>query len=62
MTNPIGKPSVGQLQHVPFNGSARVAQDYIDLLIARVDTLGEQYVARQLAWAVLELECIQVGG
>ena len=35
-------------------------QDYIDLLCAKVAVLGEQYVARQMAWAVAELE--RVGG
>lgn len=35
-------------------------QDYIDLLCNKASTLGEHYVARQLAWAVAELE--RVGG
>jgi len=35
-------------------------QDYIDLLVGKHDILGEHYVARQLAWAVAELE--RVGG
>ncbi len=35
-------------------------QAYIELLCSKVGVLGELYVARQLAWATVELE--RVGG
>jgi hypothetical protein len=40
--------------------TAGQVQDYIDLLISKHSCLGEHYVARQLEWAVAELE--RVGG
>lgn len=46
--------------HRPSNMTAGQVQDYIDLLISKHEILGEHYVARQLAWAVVELE--RVGG
>ncbi|MFS2017468.1 hypothetical protein ACEN88_12920 [Massilia sp. CT11-108] len=43
----------------PSNMTAVQVQDYIDLLCSKVATLGELYVARQLAWATAELERVQ---
>lgn len=39
--------------------NAHQVQDYIDLLCAKVGTLGEHYVARQLEWAAAELDCVE---
>lgn len=36
--------------------SVHQVQDYIGLVVGKVAVLGEQYVARQLEWAVVELE------
>lgn len=55
----MGKPSVGQQHHAPSGMTADQVQEYIDLLCAKVSTLGELYVARQLAWATVELERVQ---
>ena len=43
----------------PSKMTALQVQDYIDLVIAKQAILGEHYVARQLAWAVVELERVQ---
>jgi hypothetical protein len=57
----MGKPSVGQLQHhKPSKMTAPQAQDYCDLVIAKAAQLGEQYVARQLAWGAAELDRLQL--
>lgn len=39
--------------------SADQVQDYINLLVKKVDVLGELYVARQLVWATAELERVR---
>lgn len=65
--NPSGKPATGQREHSQILSNSHFAsrmnadqvQDYIDLLIKKHDVLGEHYVARQLAWAVVELERVQ---
>lgn len=36
--------------------NAHQVQDYIDLVVSKGQCLGEHYVARQLDWAVVELE------
>lgn len=40
--------------------TAHQVQDYIDLLCSKAPILGEHYVARQLAWAAVELERVEV--
>ena len=56
----MSKAASGQLQHpVPSTMTASQVQDYIDLLVKKVDVLGELYVGRQLAWATAELERVQ---
>lgn len=46
--------------HVPSKMTAHQVQDYIDLLVSKVQSLGEKYVARQLDWAVVELARVEV--
>lgn len=40
--------------------NAHQVQDYIDLVVSKGQSFGEHYVARQLEWAVAELD--RVGG
>ena len=65
--NRSGKPATGQQpilsnSHAPSRMSAGQVQDYIDLLVKpeTAAKCGELYVARQLEWAVVELD--RVGG
>jgi hypothetical protein len=46
--------------HQPSKMTANDTQDYIDLVIAKADQLGEHYVARQVAWGVAELERLEL--
>jgi hypothetical protein len=48
------------LDHRLSRMSACQVQDYMALLIEKHEALGEPYVARQLAWAEVELD--RVGG
>jgi len=62
--NPSGKPATGQQNggenlsnyHRLSRMNAHQVQDYIDQLVSKGPALGEHYVARQLEWAVVELE------
>lgn len=62
--NPSGKPATGQQNtrdiltnsHRRSSMNAVQVQDYIDLVVSKVQIFGEHYVARQLEWAVVELE------
>ena len=42
--------------HISSKMTVHQVQGYIDQLIAKEPILGEHYVARQLEWAVVELE------
>lgn len=60
----IGLPETGQLPNVTTHRAssmtAHQVQDYMSRLVEQHQVFGEQYVARQLAWA--EAELIRVGG
>lgn len=51
-----GQPQTLSNYHHRSRMDAVQVQDYIDQLIAKQPILGEHYVARQLEWAVVELE------
>lgn len=45
--------------YLASNMSAHQVQEYIELLLTKVQSLGERYVARQLDWAVAELQRVE---
>ena len=61
MSNPpVGQPQILSNSHRESRMNAHQVQDYIDLVIVKSNVLGEHYVARQVEWAVAELEVAQV--
>ena len=59
----LSNTHIGLLPEAAVRGGHRVSlmdahqvQDYIDLVVSKGQSLGEHYVARQLEWAVVELE------
>lgn len=57
MSNPAtGQPQTLSNYHHRSCMDAVQVQEYIDVLMTKVPTCGEHYVARQLEWAVVELE------
>ena len=45
--------------HAPSKMKSHQVQDYMTLLLSKVEQLGEQYVSRQVAWAVVELDRVE---